>query len=247
MAHTFLVADELEYGMMLQHVKDDDAKGLVDEALTTGAILEVKGGVELLPEKEAYTPYPGLDAGLWMVVQAKLDTSRTTALAVSRDSFLTHRLESLDAGKLPVNATFNVLGRLVGTMAGTHGSPGGQVVIRLASDEFIAFTCHDDALLEEAQDHWNSWGGRPDREREWQWSCSAARAGRRGVRDRPRCTLDGLLAHGSPPLRARDARRREPCPFECSGVAQVRWLWCEVCRLGCCGQCAGQATASRTY
>ena len=29
MAHTFLVADELEYGKVLQYVKDDDAKNLV--------------------------------------------------------------------------------------------------------------------------------------------------------------------------------------------------------------------------
>ena len=34
--------------------------------------------------------------------EAKLDTSRATALAVSADSYLTHRLESLHAGKLPV-------------------------------------------------------------------------------------------------------------------------------------------------
>jgi len=59
MAHTFLVADELEYGKVLQYVKDDDAKNLVDEALTTGAILEVRGTVEMLPDREAEVPKPG--------------------------------------------------------------------------------------------------------------------------------------------------------------------------------------------
>ena len=37
----------------------EDAKNLVDEALTTGAILEVRGTVEMLPDREAEVPKPG--------------------------------------------------------------------------------------------------------------------------------------------------------------------------------------------
>jgi len=167
-AHTFWVADDLEYAKVIQYVQDADAKNLVDEALSTGAILQVKGGVEMVPEKDGYAPYPGVDGESWALVQTKMDTSRTTVLSLAKERcYLTHRLGSLDASRLPVNAMLNVMGRLVGTMAGADGSPGGQVVIRLASDEFLAFTCNNATLFQEVQDHWSSSDGDADNEREW--------------------------------------------------------------------------------
>ena len=167
-AHTFWVADDLEYAKIIQYVQDADAKNLVDEAFSTGAILQVKGGVEMVPDKDGYVPYPGVDGESWALVQAKMDTSRTTVLALAKgECYLTHRLGSLDASRLPVNAMLNVMGRLVGTMAGVDGGPGGQVVIKLASDEFLAFTCNDAELFQQVQDHWSSSDLDAENEREW--------------------------------------------------------------------------------
>jgi hypothetical protein len=121
----------------------------------------------LSPDRDGFTPYPGVDGESWAVVQARLDTARSTVLPVANIScYLTHRVGSLDASKLPVNAMFNMMGRLVGNMASTDG-PGGQVVMRLASNEYLAFSCPDDALFAEVQDHFSPSEGRTDNGREW--------------------------------------------------------------------------------